>query len=120
MLSPAIGARCRHGVRMVGELIRLAEFVDRLRPQSHGLVLHDPDGPAESLVHAGELVALPEAVTEAGERLGARLDRVVPTADGALVRLTLRPDVRRRCVELAADLPPELGVAPHHVHRAVP
>lgn len=91
----------------------LAELVDRLGPYSHGLVLHDPDGPAEALVHAGELVALPDAVAAATERLGARVDRVVPD-DGGFVRLLLRPDVRRRCVELAAEL--EFAVAPHHVH----
>jgi hypothetical protein len=96
--------------------LRLTELLDRMRPHSHGLVLHDPDGPAESLVHAGELVALPEAVPAASELLGSRLDRTVPAAGGDLVRLTLRPDVRRRSVELAAELPPELGVAPHHVH----
>jgi hypothetical protein len=96
--------------------VRLAELMERLRPYSHGLVLHDPDGPTESLVHAGELVAMPEAVASATERLGSRLDRVVPTQDGNLARLTLRPDVRRRCVELAADLPDDLAVAPHHVH----
>jgi thermitase len=96
--------------------LRLAELIDRLRPYSHGLVLHDPDGPAESLVHAGELVAMPEAVAAATERLGSRVDRVVAAQDGELVRLTLRPDVRRRCVELAADLPADLAVTPHHVH----
>lgn len=91
--------------------LRLTELLDRLRPHSHGLVLHDPDGPTEALVHAGELVSTPQAVESARGRLGSKLDRVVPVGD--LVRLTLRPDVRRRCVELAADLP---GVAPHHVH----
>lgn len=89
----------------------LTELLDRLRPHSHGLILHDPDGPTETLVHAGELVSTPEAVNSAVEQLRSRVDRVVPAGD--LVRLTLRPDVRRRCVELAQDLP---GVAPHHVH----
>ena len=56
-------AACRHGVCMNGgeSPLRLTELLDRLRPHSHGLVLHDPDGPAESLVHAGELVATPAA-----------------------------------------------------------
>jgi subtilisin family serine protease len=103
-----------------GTVLRLTELLDRMRPHSHGLVLHDPDGPTESLVHSGELVAVPEAVAAATELLGSRLDRTVPAADGDLVRLTLRPDVRRRSVELAADLPPELGVAPHHVHLGAP
>lgn len=96
----------------------LAEFLDRLRPYTHGLVLHDPGGPRESLVHAGELVALPEAVPAATERLGSRLDRVV--ASGPLVRLALRADVRQRCVEVAADLPDDVPVAPHHVHLGCP
>jgi subtilisin family serine protease len=100
--------------------LRMAELLDRLRPHSHGLVLHDPDGPTESLVHAGELVAMPEAVSAVAERLGSRLDRVVPAAGGDLARLTLRPDVRRRCVELAAELPAEWEVSPHHVHLGTP
>jgi hypothetical protein len=95
--------------------MRLAELVDRLRPHSHALVLHDPDGPAETLVHAGELVSTPQAVDAAVRRLGHKLDQVVPFGD--VVRLTLRQDVRRHCVELAADLP---GVAPHHVQLGCP
>ncbi|HEY0803665.1 MAG TPA: peptidase S8, partial [Pseudonocardiaceae bacterium] len=97
--------------------LRLTDLLDRMRPYSHGLVLHDPDGPAESLVHAGELVALPAAVGTAVQRLGSRVDRVVYND---VARLMLRPDVRRRCVELAADLPAELAVAPHHVHLGAP
>ena len=97
--------------------LRLTDLFDRMRPYSHGLVLHDPDGPAESLVHAGELVALPAAVAAAVQRLGSRVDRVVY---GEVARLMLRPDVRRRCVELAADLPAELAVTPHHVHLGAP
>src|SRR6266702_702097 len=100
---------------MAAEPLRLTELVDRMRPYSHGLVLHDPDGPTESLVHAGELVALPAAVAGATERLGSRVDRVVATSD--LARLILRPDVRRHCVPLADGLP---GVAPHHVHLGCP
>lgn len=96
---------------------RLAEVLDRMRPYSHGLVLHDPDGPRESLVRAGELVALPAAVDAAVERLGSRVDRVL---SGDVTRLMLRPDVRRRCVELALDLPDGLDVAPHHVHLGAP
>lgn len=98
-------------------MLRLTELLDRMRPYSHGLVLHDPDGPAESLVHAGELVVSPAAAARAAELLGSRVDRVI---DGAVVRLMLRPDVRRRCVDLAADLPTGLGVAPHHVHLGCP
>ncbi|HEY7811807.1 MAG TPA: hypothetical protein VIC62_01125, partial [Nakamurella sp.] len=64
------------------EPLSLTELLDRLRPYSHGLVLHDPDGPTESLVHAGELVALPDAVAAATERLGSRVDRVVSGSDG--------------------------------------
>jgi hypothetical protein len=100
---------------MAAEPLRLTELLDRMRPYSHGLVLHDPDGPAESVVHAGELLALPAAVPRATERLGSRVDRVVATAD--LARLILRPDVRRRSVQLAEGLP---GVAPHHVHLGCP
>lgn len=98
-------------------MLRLAEVLDRMRPYSHSLVLHDPDGPQESLVRSGELLALPEAVEVAVERLGSRVDRVVP---GDVVRLLLRPDVRRRCVDLMSDLPDGLGVAPHHVHFGAP
>jgi thermitase len=114
-LSSAGSPAVEHRGSMAAEPLRLTELLDRMRPYSHGLVLHDPDGPTESIVHAGELVALPAAVARATERLGSRVDRVVATAD--LARLILRPDVRRRSVQLADGLP---GVAPHHVHLGCP
>ncbi|HEX4720889.1 MAG TPA: S8/S53 family peptidase [Pseudonocardiaceae bacterium] len=98
-------------------MLRLTELLDLTRPYSHSLVLHDPDGPTETLVHAGELVALPAAVATVVERLGSRVDRVVY---GDVARVMLRPDVRRRCVELVADLPAGLDVAPHHVQLGCP
>ncbi|HEX9337456.1 MAG TPA: S8/S53 family peptidase [Pseudonocardiaceae bacterium] len=103
---------------MAAQPLRLTEVLDRMRPYSHSLVLHDQDGPAESLVHAGELLAPAASAAAAVERLGSRVDRVVHGA--AVARLMLRPDVRRRCVELAADLPVGLDVAPHHVHLGAP
>lgn len=132
---------CPHGSRSEGngsagpsELARLVEFWSR---QVDDLVLHDPGGPTECVVRAGELLvtggpdrSLPRVVDEITERLRRWIDRVEELEEPQVARLRLRPAERTRCVEIAADLAggpsgrntgdTNRYVAPNHVHVGCP
>jgi subtilisin family serine protease len=95
--------------------MRLAEWVSRWQWRDPDLVLHDPDGPRECLVRAGQLVARPNAVQPVADELRRWVDRVEPTG-----RIHLRAEVRDRPVEIAADIADRWPVAPNHVHIGGP
>jgi thermitase len=92
---------------------RLTDLLDRLGPAARDIVVHDQDGPRECLVRRGELLVDPAVAAATQDRLGARLDRVLP---GDPARFRLRAADAGHCVEIAADL----GVHPNHVHLAAP
>lgn len=100
---------------------RLGELTELLRPYADDLLLHDPDGHAECVVRAGQLLAHTGSVGLLTERLGARVDRVDPHLAGGVARIRLRPSHRAQPVELAAELassPDTPDVQPNHVHFA--
>lgn len=95
--------------------MRMADWVSRWRWRIPDLVLHDPDGPRESLVRAGQLVAHPSAVQPVADELRRWIDRVEPSG-----RIMLRSELRDRPVEIAADVADRWPVAPNHVHIGGP
>lgn len=95
--------------------MRLSEWVSRWQWRIPDLHLHDPDGPRESLVRAGQLVVDPAAVQPVAEQLRRWVDRIDPSG-----RIVLRPELRDRPVEVAADVSGRWPVAPNHVHIGGP
>ncbi|WNV91104.1 S8/S53 family peptidase [Umezawaea sp. Da 62-37] len=99
------------------QVTSLAELVGGWRAEVPGLLLHDPGGPAETLVRSGELLVFQDELPRAVDRLGRWIDHVEHLADLRAARLRLRPAERDRCVAIAAD---HDGCAPHHVHVGCP
>jgi thermitase len=95
--------------------MRLADWVSRWQWRIPDLVLHDPDGPRECLVRAGQLVAHPTAIRPVADELRRWVDRVEPSG-----RIQLRTELRDRPVEIAADVAERWPVAPNHVHIGGP
>ena len=95
--------------------MRMADWVARWQWRMPDLVLHDPDGPRECLVRAGQLVAHPDAVRPVADELRRWVDRVEPSG-----RILLRAELRDRPVEIAADVADRWSVAPNHVHIGGP
>ncbi|MFC0115261.1 S8 family peptidase [Kibdelosporangium aridum] len=95
--------------------MRLSEWVSRWQWRMPDLVLHDPDGPRECLVRAGQLVVEPDAVQPVCQELRRWVDRIDPSG-----RITLRAELRERPVEVAADVNSRWRAAPNHVHIASP
>ncbi|MCE7005529.1 S8/S53 family peptidase [Kibdelosporangium philippinense] len=95
--------------------MRLSEWVSRWQWRMPDLVLHDPDGPRECLVRAGQLVAEPDTVQPVCQELRRWVDRIDPSG-----RIMLRDELRERSVEVAADVSSRWRVAPNHVHIAGP
>lgn len=98
----------------------LAEFLDSLGGAHPDLHLHDPGGPRECLVRPGELVATPEGLARALNRLGRWVDRVDHAPELALARIRLRPAEHANTVRIAAEADPDIPVAPNHVHLGCP
>jgi thermitase len=95
--------------------MRLSEWVSRWQWRIPDLLLHDPDGPRETLVRAGQLVAHPDAIRPVADELRRWVDRVDPSG-----RIQLRTELRDRPVEVAADVAGRWPVAPNHVHIGGP
>ncbi|MEV4311930.1 S8/S53 family peptidase [Actinocrispum sp. NPDC049592] len=95
--------------------MRLAEWASRWQGHVPDLVLHDPDGPRETLVRAGQLVAPPNAIQPVADELRRWVDHVEPTG-----RIRLRAELRDRPVEIAADIAGRYPVGPNHVHIGGP
>jgi thermitase len=95
--------------------MRLTDWVSRWQWRIPDLVLHDPDGPRECLVRAGQLVAHPDAVEPVAGELRRWVDRVEPSG-----RILLRNELRDRPVEVATDIADRWPVAPNHVHIGGP
>src|ERR1043165_6694907 len=95
--------------------MRLAEWVNRWQWRMPDLVLHDPDGPAECLVRAGQLIVEPGAVQPVSDELRRWVDRIDPSG-----RIILRDELHDRPVEVAADITDRWRTAPNHVHIGSP
>ncbi|WP_237774619.1 S8 family peptidase [Actinosynnema sp. ALI-1.44] len=95
--------------------MRLSEWVSRWQWRMPDLVLHDPDGPRECLVRAGQLVVGPDAVQPVSDELRRWVDRIDPSG-----RIILRDELRDRPVEVAADITDRWPAAPNHVHIGTP
>lgn len=95
--------------------MRVADWVAKWQWRVPDLVLHDPDGPRECLVRAGQLVTRPSAVQPVADELRRWVDRVEPSG-----RIMLRAELRDRPVEIAADIAGRWPVAPNHVHIGGP
>nr|CEL12716.1 Serine protease [Kibdelosporangium sp. MJ126-NF4] len=77
--------------------------------------MHDPDGPRECLVRAGQIIVEPDAVQPVSDELRRWVDRIEPSG-----RIILRDELRERPVEVAADITGRWRAAPNHVHIGTP
>lgn len=102
--------------------VSLAELVNQWRQHVDDLLLHDPEGPQECLVRAGELVVPAEALESSMGRLDRWVDRVEHVEQAGLARLRLRPAERERCVQIAMSERDTLHglLAANHVHIGSP
>jgi hypothetical protein len=96
----------------------LSEWAQRWRRREPDLLVHDPGGPRECLVRAGQLVVPADAVAPAMRVLERWVDRVDLAEDANLATLRLTSGAARDCVELAAETPDP--VAANHVHVGSP
>lgn len=83
------------------------------------MLVHDPGGPRECLVRAGQLVVPADAVEPAMRALERWVDGVELAEEAKLATLRLRPDLADRCVELAHEAGKRLPVAPNHLHSVL-
>jgi thermitase len=94
----------------------LAEWAQLWRRREPDLLVHDPGGPHECLIRAGQLVVAADSVAPALRALDRWVDGVELTEEAKLATLRLRPSVRDRCVELAAEAGDRVPVAANHIH----
>ncbi|MFL6140867.1 MAG: S8 family peptidase [Labedaea sp.] len=95
---------------------RLTEWAELLRRREPDLLVHDPGGPGECLVRAGQLVVDSDFVAPAMRLLERWVARVEPDVEAKLATLWLRQELAERCVEIAAQVAPLLPVSANHVH----
>ncbi|HEV2783061.1 MAG TPA: S8/S53 family peptidase [Actinophytocola sp.] len=96
----------------------LVEWAELWRRREPDLLVHDPGGPRECLVRAGQLVVAADSVGPAMRALDRWVERVELTEEAKLATLRLRPSAGRRCVELALDAGGP--AAANHVHVGCP
>src|SRR3954469_23583878 len=95
---------------------RLTDWAELLRRREPDLLVHDPGGPGECLVRAGQLVVDSDFVAPAMRLLERWVARVEPDVEAKLATLWLRQELAERCVEIAAQVAPLLPVSANHVH----
>lgn len=97
----------------------LEELVRGWQPHAGDLMLHDPGGPAESVVRRGELLIPAHHAPTVLDGLGRWVDAVRHHERLGVARARLRASERERCVEIAWDRG-TYDVAANHVHLGSP
>jgi hypothetical protein len=100
----------------VDQVLTLPDWAELWRRREPDLLVHDPGGPRECLIRAGQLVVPADSVAPAMRVVERWVDRVEPATEAKLATLRLRPAAAHRCVELATEA--GATVAANHVHVA--